>query len=353
MVQNTSTETGDLAFSVPVAVVIGFFIGLLIIMTVVGNLIVLFAFVYEKKLRNFSDYLILNLAVSDVIIGSVSIPFYAPQLLTGRWPFGHTFCLIWLVVDYLTPAASAINICVISLDRYIQVGHPLWSRNHHNRNLLIAFLAAPWLIPALYFIPAITLWEPTKGRVIPENQCFLPYNNNIPVLLIGAFIEFLVPFITVTTFNILVYMNIKRRSKRLEARANAARLAVAGEQVTLDGPSNTNETRNGRSDASHTSRSSFKKDRKAARSLFIFVIIFAVCWMPYEVLATVQTVCGGCVNKHLFEFVFWMLWLNSTVNPFLYPLLHTRYRKAFAKLLHLKSTSVTPAETHHSQGSGS
>ena len=347
MVQNSSTDTSGLAFSVPVASVIGFFVALVIILTVIGNLIVLFAFVYEKKLRNFSDYLILNLAVADLIIGAVSIPFYAPYLLTGSWPFGHTYCIIWLLVDYITPAASALNICVISLDRYIQVGHPLWSRNHHDRRLMAVFIAVPWVLPSLYFIPAICLWEVTRGRVIPDNQCFLPYKDNITVLLIGSLIEFLVPFVTVTTFNILVYLNIKNRRKRIEERLHATRVTVVNDQVSVEHISN--GVQNGRNDVSHAASASFKKDHRAARSLFIFVIVFAICWMPYEVLATVQTVCGDCVDSVLFEFVFWILWLNSTLNPLLYPLLHTRYRKAFAKLLHIKSTSVTPTDV----GSGS
>lgn len=358
---NNTTETDDtLAFPVPATVAIGFFICLCIVLTVFGNAVVLLAFLREKSLRNFSDYLILNLAVADLIIGSVSIPFYTPYVLTKKWPFGHSFCLIWLIVDYITPAASALNIGVISLDRYLQVAHPLWARQHRSSQMLAVFLTIPWALPAIYFVPAICLWEVTHGRVIPENECFLPYNNDITVLLIGATIEFLLPFFTVLILNILVYVCIRQRSKRF---VSSYRGSVRGQQdlhpteqtgQSRQTPGNNLEIPHNEGGAPETEarlnqKTKIQKDRKAARSLFIFVFVFAVCWMPYEILATANTICGQCIDPILFEFTFWILWVNSTINPVLYPILHSRYRRAFSVLFSIKHNRIIPVgHTTHS-----
>lgn len=345
------SNSDSLVFSVPVTAIIGSLIAICIILTIFGNFIVLLAFIKVKNLRTFSDYLILNLAISDLIIGAICIPFYAPYVLTGRWSLGHGMCLFWLVIDYITPAASAINIFIISLDRYIQVAYPLWARNNQTTTLLVIFILIPWVIPTLYFVPAICLWEVTKGRVIPDGECFLPYNSNVTVLSIGACIEFLFPFVTVSTFNLLVYLSIRRRSKKFwpsipnsrqisTPRPPPSSSETGPSRIVMDEQEMIVTT--GKSDNNHQ-KIALQRDRKAARSLFIFVFMFAICWMPYEVLATTSTICGGdCINSVLFEFTFWILWLNSTINPILYPLLHSRYRIAFYKILSVKQNTVGP-----------
>jgi hypothetical protein len=46
----------------------------------------------------------------------------------------------------------------------------------------------------------------------------------------------------------------------------------------------------------------------------------------------VRSVCQNCVKDSIYEFTFWLLWFNSTLNPILYPFLHAQFRKAFAKI---------------------
>jgi histamine receptor H3 len=55
---------------------------------------------------------------------------------------------------------------------------------------------------------------------------------------------------------------------------------------------------------------------------------------PYTFLTLIQSVCPTCVNEHAYEFTFWLLWFNSTLNPILYPFLHVKFRKAFLKIIH-------------------
>ncbi|XP_069128458.1 histamine H3 receptor-like [Argopecten irradians] len=321
--------------SLPAVIVIAVLIAIMIILTMGGNLIVLITFAKDKTVRQFSDCLIVNLAISDLIIGSICIPLYAPLLLTGSWPFGHPVCLLWLVFDYVTPAASTLNICCISFDRYLQVGHPLWARTHRTNKLLAILLATPWVLPALFFLPAITLWEVGQGPIIPENACFLPYNESVLMLLGGTLIEFIFPFITVATFNVLVYLTIRQRGKRFLTTAGPGATQTGNQQEKSD------QTKGGTSASSKT----LQQDRKAARSLFILVLTFGVCWMPFETTALVSTICGGCVDPVFFEVTFWLLWINSTINPVLYPLLHPRYRRAFFNLLTKKKNRVAPSGT--------
>jgi hypothetical protein len=73
------------------------------------------------------------------------------------------------------------------------------------------------------------------------------------------------------------------------------------------------------------------RDRKAARSLFILVLVFLIFLFPY-VICAIATTAGFKISSNLFEISFWLLWINSTFNPFLYPFIQIKYRKAYQQL---------------------
>jgi len=61
--------------------------------------------------------------------------------------------------------------------------------------------------------------------------------------------------------------------------------------------------------------------------------VFLFTWAPYEICAFVHPVCKFCIPTFTLEVVFWLLWLNSTINPMLYPFLQQRFRVTFIRLL--------------------
>ncbi|KAG9266967.1 histamine H3 receptor-like [Astyanax mexicanus] len=95
--------------------------------------------------------------------------------------------------------------------------------------------------------------------------------------------------------------------------------------------------------------SRLSRDKKIAKSLAVIVCVFGVCWAPYTLLMIIRAACSGtCVEHHWYEVTFWLLWLNSAINPFLYPLCHSSFRRAFAKILCPKRQSVGPHEENPS-----
>ena len=82
------------------------------------------------------------------------------------------------------------------------------------------------------------------------------------------------------------------------------------------------------------------RDRKAARSLFILVFVFLIFLFPYVICATAST-AGLPISPSLFEISFWLLWLNSAFNPFLYPFIQIKYRLAYLKVFRSSSNYFT------------
>lgn len=76
-----------------------------------------------------------------------------------------------------------------------------------------------------------------------------------------------------------------------------------------------------------------QKERKAARQLGVIMCAFIVCWLPYFIVFMVVAVCPDCIADTLFKITLWLGYINSTLNPVLYPLCNANFRRAFAKML--------------------
>ncbi|KAL1022476.1 hypothetical protein UPYG_G00028220 [Umbra pygmaea] len=375
---------------------------ILVVVVVAGNALVILAFIVDKSLRNQSNYFFLNLAISDFLVGAFCIPVYIPYNLTGRWVFGRGLCKLWLIMDYLLCTASVFNIVLISYDRFLSVTRAVKYRAQQTmtRHAVLKMVAV-WVLAFLLYGPAIIFWELVTGKsIVPSDKCFAEFYCTWYFLLSASTFEFFTPFVSVAFFNLSIYLNIHRRTKsraiRMEdAKAHRGRAsprdggavmsvffvktrkvsssepatvsAVIEEDEELS-PSSSGEPSSGHAfmqrkkipSCRRTSRllqsqdltvppsrnsqgSRLSRDKKIAKSLAIIVCIFGICWAPYTLLMIIQAACSRrCVEEYWYEITFWLLWLNSGINPFLYPLCHSSFRRAFAKILCPKRQSVQP-----------
>ncbi|KAM8888734.1 histamine H3 receptor [Synchiropus splendidus] len=373
----------------------------LVVVVVAGNALVIMAFIVDKTLRTQSNYFFLNLAISDFLVGAFCIPVYIPYNLTGRWMLGKGLCKVWLVMDYLLCTASVFNIVLISYDRFLSVTRAVKYRAQRNmtRHAVLKMLAV-WALAFLLYGPAIIFWESIVGRsVVPANECYAEFYFTWYFLLSASTFEFFTPFVSVAFFNLCIYLNIHRRNKMglcseeipvenksKKKRKEGAGLAVffvktrkvssseptaisaviedddilspssSGEPATSQifiqrekfSPSRKDSTMfqpspSGIATARRAQGSRLSRDKKIAKSLAIIVCIFGICWAPYTLLMIIRAACSGtCVANYWYEMTFWLLWLNSAINPFLYPLCHSSFRRAFSKILCPKRQSVQP-----------
>ena len=147
--------------------------------------------------------------------------------------------------------------------------------------------------------------------------------------------EFFVPFFSLTTLNLLVYLNIRRRSRGL-IRTNTIRLKSNGNHTSQLLEKTFSDSRSIPASPTFTKSTSLARDRKAAKNLFILVFAFVICWCPYTFLVIIRALCQHadmCISSTIYEISFWLLWFNSTINPLLYSFLHVKFRQAFYRIL--------------------
>ncbi|KAM4691634.1 LOW QUALITY PROTEIN: histamine H3 receptor [Rhinophrynus dorsalis] len=402
--------TGTFSWTVFLAVLMG----ILIVSTVLGNALVMLAFLVDSSLRTQNNYFLLNLAISDFLVGAVCIPLYVPYVLTGRWSFGRSVCKLWLVLDYLLCTSSVFNIVLISYDRFISVTRAVSYRaQQSNSKHAVLKMSMVWVLAFLLYGPAIITWEYIAGRsIIPDGECFAEFFYNWYFLITASTLEFFTPFISVTFFNVSIYLNIQKRTRsRLDLlqeapsqtttedvkvgaeqdRSNSLKCWKLHQKLARVGGSDHQKTiksseaemiekvkgvkrssLNGSNlvviGKSRYSRRSFNesgstpslekrmrvvsqgiarfrlsRDKKVAKSLAVIVCIFGLCWAPYTLLMIIRAACRGhCVPDYWYEASFWLLWVNSAVNPILYPLCHNSFKRAFKKILCPQKLQIKP-----------
>lgn len=85
-------------------------------------------------------------------------------------------------------------------------------------------------------------------------------------------------------------------------------------------------------------RISLTRERRAARTLGIIMGVFVVCWLPFFVLYLVIPFCSDCcLSGKFINFITWLGYINSALNPLIYTIFNMDFRRAFKKLLCIKS----------------
>ena len=133
--------------------VVGFLLVVLILTSIIGNILVCIAVATDKKLRKLSNLFLVSLAIADLLVSAFVMPFALVNDL-GALNFGLTFCKIWISSDVMCSTASIVNLCAISLDRYIHIKDPLQYTEWITRKSVPLTIAVIWITSAfISFLP--------------------------------------------------------------------------------------------------------------------------------------------------------------------------------------------------------
>ncbi|XP_042349221.1 alpha-1A adrenergic receptor-like [Plectropomus leopardus] len=326
----------DLTRAIPLGLVLGAFI----VFAIAGNILVILSVVCNRHLRTPTNYFIINLAIADLLLSTTVLPVSATLEILDYWVFGRIFCDIWAAVDVLCCTASIMSLCVISIDRYIGVSHPLQYPGIVTEKRALLAMLGVWVLSVVISIGPLLGWKQPPSP--DDTEC--PITEEPFYALFSSLGSFYIPLIVILAMYCRVYIVAKRTTKNLEAgvmreRMNSGELTLRihkGSQVNEEpGSSGAGKGR------AHQARSSltvkllkFSREKKAAKTLGVVVGMFTLCWLPFFLALPI-----GSFNANLrppdvlFKVIFWLGYFNSCLNPIIYPCYNREFKLAFIRIL--------------------
>lgn len=180
----------------------------IIIGTVVGNILVCVAVCLVRKLRRPCNYLLVSLAISDLCVAVLVMPMATFYEIFGEWIFGEIMCNLWVSFDVLCCAASILNLCMISVDRYYAITKPLEYGVKRTPKRMILWVILVWCFAACISLPPLLILGNEYNKD-GKPDCLV--SQNFGYQLYATICSFYIPL----TVMMLVYYKIFRAARRI------------------------------------------------------------------------------------------------------------------------------------------
>ncbi|XP_048184833.1 D(2) dopamine receptor isoform X3 [Corvus hawaiiensis] len=354
---------------------------LLIFVIVFGNVLVCMAVSRERALQTTTNYLIVSLAVADLLVATLVMPWVVYLEVVGEWRFSRIHCDIFVTLDVMMCTASILNLCAISIDRYTAVAMPmLYNTRYSSKRRVTVMIAVVWVLSFAISCPLLFGLNNTD-----EKECIIA---NPAFVVYSSIVSFYVPFIVTLLVYVQIYIVLRRRRKRVSTKRSSHVLdsdtqaplkdkCTHPEDVKLctvivksNGSFQVNKRKvaplnspgkvekNGHAKESHHTAKVFEihslpngktrnllkavirrklsqqKEKKATQMLAIVLGVFIICWLPFFITHILNMHCDCNIPPAMYSAFTWLGYVNSAVNPIIYTTFNIEFRKAFMKILH-------------------
>ncbi|XP_022216098.1 5-hydroxytryptamine receptor 1A isoform X1 [Drosophila obscura] len=196
----------------------------LILVTVVGNTLVILAVMTTRRLRTVTNCFVMNLAITDWLVGTCVMPPSVILYITGTWRFGWILCDVWISLDILLCTGSILSLCAISLDRYLAVTQPLtYSKKRRSKRLALLMILVVWITALSITCPPYLGWY-EAGRH-QEDYVDCRYNQNKGYVVFSAMGSFFIPLTVMLYVYVKIGYVLTSRRQRIVRDANSERTA--------------------------------------------------------------------------------------------------------------------------------
>lgn len=300
----------------------------LIVSTLLGNTLVCAAVIKFRHLRSkVTNAFVVSLAVSDLFVAVLVMPWRAVSEVAGVWLFGR-FCDTWVAFDIMCSTASILNLCVISMDRYWAISNPFRYERRMTRRFAFLMIAVAWTLSVLIsFIPVQLNWHRADNNSSAHEQGDCNASLNRTYAISSSLISFYIPVLIMVGTYTRIFRIAQTQIRRISSLERAA-----GQRAQ-------NQSHRASTHDESALKTSFKRETKVLKTLSVIMGVFVFCWLPFFVLNCVVPFCDvdkvgepPCVSDTTFNIFVWFGWANSSLNPVIYAF-NADFRKAFTTIL--------------------
>ena len=296
---------------------------LLFVVSLAGNILIGIIVYKEKALRTPINILIVNMAISDLLLSIITFPELFVRLNTAsQWllsgPFGRALCRLKYFVTDVSFAVSIQSLVLIAADRFVAVVYPLRPSLISSKRCRL-FILVIWVVAMAVCCPQLLVWkfvENTEGLVCQRgwNDKFRKSSliKNYSLVMIIVFIY--VPLVLIAILYFSFAVRIKSQKIPGEPSVNARKQRL-------------------------------KRERSVLKMSVAIVFVFAVCWLPFSSVVILSlfsldsVMMSSCAFQYSAHIAIFLARSYCAVNPCVCFIFSGKYRQGLKNLLGCFSTN--------------
>ncbi|NXX53871.1 NK1R protein, partial [Scopus umbretta] len=276
---------------------------LIVVVSVVGNVVVMWIILAHKRMRTVTNYFLVNLAFAEASMSAFNTVVNFTYAIHNEWYYGLLYCKFHNFFPIAAVFASIYSMTAIALDRYMAIIHPLQPRLSATATKVV--IGVIWLLAFLLAFPQgyYSVMAELPGRLVclvewPEHSTNMygkTYHFCMTILI--YFLPLLVIGCAYTVVSLTLWAS-----------------EIPGDN----------------SDRYHEQVSA---KRKVVKMMIIVVCTFALCWLPYHIYFTLQYFNSEWYQQKFIQQVYlaimWLAMSSTMYNPIIYCCLNDRFRVGF------------------------
>lgn len=266
---------------------------------IIGNLVIISVVLLDplKKLHTPFNFFVVNLSVSDLVLGAVSLPIAAyVHVLEALKEVNNAYWYVFRGSFFISMTASILNLIALTVDRHIAITYPIQYRAYLSWGRCFLISVGIWVfaltVPFSYL--TTTLFR------------FLMVYVNAGIFV--AFITFVITYVRILKF-------LKSQSKTLRKKLISSSAEI--DKFDLQ--------------RVHTEK---KITRALLTALFLFILTYLPASVMICLLQFMKVEVEDCTMRHVLrDLLFLFIASNSCMNPFVYAIRLKPFRKSIVTLL--------------------
>ncbi|XP_017268191.1 adenosine receptor A2b [Kryptolebias marmoratus] len=291
------------------------------ILSISGNVLVCWAVAINSTLKNATFYFLVSLAVADILVGCLAIPFAI--IISIGLPLDFYGCLFLACFVLVLTQSSIFSLLAIAIDRYLAVKIPLRYKELMTGKTAREIIAILWILSFVIGLIPFFGWNSKYLRCsnttddkhrggLPQScklQCFFENVVDMEYMVyFNFFVCVLLPLLIMLGIYVKIFTVARKQLRQIELKCV------------------------GNGDSQN--QGLLQKEIRAAKSLSIIVGLFAVCWLPVHILNCLKLFYEDLDRPEYVMYVAIILsHANSAINPIIYAYRIQDFRTTFRRIL--------------------